>query len=613
MKTKDVKKAVFKVELPSWDLSKAYYASIDDPQIDDDIDKIKANIKMLARYEGKIHTLAPYEFEMFIALYESVITLLHKLFRFAHLNADTQKTNQKATAFASRLEAKLDEELDKIFFVNYELASLTYEQQTYFLGDPKLRKYVPWMERVFSGEYEYPDLEELLDYIQLTKSATDENWGRLYSETCSAMEFKLSGKTYNLSQIRDIWITGDQKHSAAADKELQRVYKQHAATFTQIFNSILKNEDVDAKLNGCYDAEEMSSYYNAVPRRQLLEMVTTVCDSFYPISRRYYALMAKLHESPKCRPAAHIDLNPIIIPEKKYTWEECKKIVLDAYTEFSEDYAATAKSIIDANVIDVAPKDGKKSGAYCCGGPLPYIFLNFMGKRDDLNTFAHELGHAVNDVLAAQWGILNDKTPISLAEVASEFAEYILFAKQTIDLAEKEGDVSDEVLYLLIERVGDMVRSIHRQIALYNFEKRAHRERQKGELSTERLAQIWSEEFERYTGIKLEGDKRNEWMYVPHLFETPFYVYCYAFAGIIVNNLVKVFEDDDLDKDEIFDFQRRFIQMLSNTGIERYSELLEPFEIDVDDPEFWQNGIACMTELLDNIEEIAKAKGLLPK
>ena len=228
---------------------------------------------------------------------------------------------------------------------------------------------------------------------------------------------------------------------------------------------------------------------------------------------------------------------------------------------------------------------------------------------DDINTFAHELGHGVNHVYAAQQGILNDRTPISLAEVASEFAEFLLFRRMLSEAASKNN--RKQMLYLMIDRMSTMIGTIHRQMALYHFEKRAHQERQDGELSTERLAEIWAEEYERYTGIKIEGDARNAWMYVTHLFESPFYVYCYAFAGFIVNNLVEVYTDDDLSHKEIFDFPRRFLQFLSNTGVEFYPDLLEPFEIDVNDPEFWKNGTKCMKEHLEFIEDEAKELGLI--
>ena len=608
MKENKTKKAVLKEELPSWDLSVAYYKGMDDPQIEEDIDKVKAQIKAIARFEGKLETLTPSKFEMFMAVYEGMTIMLSKLYCFEHLYADVHKTDEEATALKSRLDAELEEELEKIHFVYYELAGFSELKRIELINSPKLRQYLPFLTRVFAHQLpqEASYIYDVMDLIQEKKSATDGDWGDLYEKICASMVFEINGKTYNEPEVRAIKFNShDPKLVKAADKELQRVYKQHAPFITEIFNSILKNESIDAKLDGYYDAEEASCVGNVVPREHLLELVSAVCDSFYPISRKYYALMEKLRQSNKCYPAG----NPIKIPEKKYTWEECKKIVLEAYASFSPTYAYTAQSIIDANIIDVAPKPGKKSGAYCMSGSTPYIFLNFTGTDDDVNTFAHELGHGVNHVYAAQQGILNDRTPISLAEVASEFAEYLLYIKRFTEASEKGDELQQ--LYLVIGRMDNMIRAIQRQIAIYNFEKRAHKERQDGKLSTKRLAEIWSEEYERYTGIKLEGDERNEWMYISHLFTSPFYVYCYAFAGFIVNNLAKVYEDDDLEYDEIYDFADRFIKFLGNSGIEFYPDLLEAFELDVEDPNFWKNGTKCMNQYLKIIENLAKRQGLL--
>lgn len=610
MKENKTKKVVLKEELPSWDLSVAFYSGLDDPQIDEDIENVKTQIKAMARFEGKLETLAPYEFEMFVSTYEEMITLIYKLYQFAHLYADVRKTDEKATAFSSHIEAELGDELDKIHFIYYELASFSWDKRIELLNSPRLHRYAPWLRSAFSSVLP-PDaayIYDVMDLIQEKKSATDSDWAELYSKICSAMVFKVKGKTYNISEISALRnTTHDPELYELVDKEMQRVYKQQAPFITSIFNSILKNEDVDAKLNGYYNAEEASSIGNVVPREHLLELTSAVCDSFYPVSRKYYALMAKLSKSDKCNKV--FLNNPINVPAKKYTWEECKKIVLEAYQSFSPAYAASAQSIIDANIIDVGTKPGKKSGAYCMSGPIPYIFLNFTGTEDDVNTFAHELGHGVNHVYAAKQGILNDRTPISLAEVASEFAEFLLYNKRVWEALEQNDQM--RVLYLTIDRMDNMIRTIQRQIALYNFEKRAHKERQDGELSTERLAEIWSEEYERYTGIKIEGDKRNEWMYVPHLFESPFYVYCYAFAGFIVNNLIKVYLDNDLEHKEIFDFADRFLQFLSYSGVEFYPDLLESFEIDVNDPDFWKNGIDYMKDTLEFIEKTAKEQGLL--
>jgi oligoendopeptidase F len=234
--------------------------------------------------------------------------------------------------------------------------------------------------------------------------------------------------------------------------------------------------------------------------------------------------------------------------------------------------------------------------------------LNFTGSQDDVRTFAHELGHAVHHVLAAQVGVLNDSTPTALSEVASEFAENLIFKKQMAEAANNR-----EKLALLIGRVQDMVSSIHRQVAFYKFEERTHKERKKGELSTERLNQIWREENSRCLGFDIGKDAECMWMGISHIFSMPYYVYSYAFAGLVVNNLIKAY--DKWDENGEFqiqeDFDDLYIDMLSNTGVEDFKSLLEPFGIDAEAPDFWANGLSLITDYIDEIEKLAKSEGLL--
>lgn len=587
-------------ELPSWDLSSNFYTGIDDPKIENDILRVKATVMEISKYEGRIATLLPYEFALLVRLYDGLVETARKLTVFAKLMSDTHLNDPKISSFKVSLSERLDEIIDQpTQFLLTEMARIPQSQQYELLVSPKLRRYAPWLERVFFSS----DVDDLAMYIFRKKSATEYQWSKLYDESCARMEFIYKGETYNEAQILALRRSVTNKEDEdAIEQVICNVYKQNAYVIAHCLNAIMKNEDVDAKLFGYYNAENESFASNMVLREDLLLLISAVTDAFIPMSRRFYALLSKLHQSPKCHSAG----NPIIVPEKEYTWDECKKIVLNAYKAFSPLYAIYAESVIDNDLIDVGTKKGKKSGAYCIGGDAPYIFLNFTGKEGDINTFAHELGHAVHHLLSSTQGYLNDNTPISLAEVASEFAENLVYEKQLA-----AAKTNTEKLHLLIERASDQIGSIHRQVAIYNFEKRVHAERQKGSVTVERLNHIWAEEYERYTGKKLEGDSQYIWMGIAHLFNSPFYVYCYAFAGCLANNLIKVWHDNELDNIELSDFQSRYLEMLSNTGVEPYRDLLEAFELDVDNPKFWRDGLEAVEKNIDEIEKLAKEEGLL--
>ena len=601
MKKKTTLRASHKREsLPSWDLASNFYESIDDPEIENDILSVKATVKELVKYEGQLAKLLPYEVALFVKMYDGVTGLVRKLINYANLLSDTNLDDSEIANFKVSISERLEEITEPVGFLLSELSRIPEEQQYELLFNPKLRRYGPWLERLFFSA----DVNDQAMYIFNKKSATEYQWSKLYNEACARMEFEYQGKIYNDAQIRALKKAATSKDEEEAINQVMcKAYKQNAYIFTNCLNAIMKNEDVDAKLFGYYNAESESFDSNMVSREDLLLLVSAVTDAFIPMSRRFYSLLDKMHASDKCNSAG----NPVIIPDKKYTWTECKNIVLSAYEEFSQIYAELAKNVINNNLIDVGTKKGKKSGAYCVSyDSSPYILLNFTGDESDINTFAHELGHAVHDLLSATHGQLNDNTPISLAEVASEFAENLVYEKQ---LATAKNDI--QRLHLLIAHTEDQIGTIHRQVAIYNFEKRVHAERQKGSLTTERLNRIWAEEYERYTGEKLEGDSQYNWMCISHLFNSPFYVYCYAFAGCLVNNLIKVWHDNELENIELCSFQSRFMEMLSNTGVEPYSDLLEAFELDVNDPQFWRVGLESIEKNVNEIERLAKKEGLI--
>ncbi|MBP3545514.1 MAG: hypothetical protein J6K16_00085 [Alphaproteobacteria bacterium] len=591
-------------ELPGWDLSVAFYSSMEDPQIEADKKTLNKLVKGIAIYRDTIVELAPYELSILLVKYEAVIQLSRKLSYFAFLYSDTHKDDMEVSRFKSKIEEEVSRAFESLGFIHFELNALPDYKKFEFLNHPKLQRWISWLRSLFVG---YWSLSEGASFIINKKSLVSSSWDRLYDETCAKLKFRFKGKTLNEAEIRAKMHSKSAEERRLARAEMNRVYMENAHIFAMCYNMILKDKSVDDELYGNSEPVSESLSHNHICKEDLLAMVNEVTDSYLPISQRFYKLMAKLM---KVDHLNYEDRNyiPIESSGKKISWADCVQQVIQAYASFSVEYATYAAEIVNSNIIDVPTRKGKTSGAYCIRGEVPYILLNFTGNADDANTFAHELGHAVHHLLSAQVGVLNDTTPTALAEVASEFAENLLFKQQLANVKDNR-----EKLALLISRVQDMINSIHRQIALYKFEERTHRERKKGELSTERLNQIWREEVSRYMGFDVGEDAEYMWMEVSHIFGKPYYVYSYAFAGLVVNNLIKAYENwnenDDFQLKESFD--DLYLDMLSNTGIEDFKSLLEPFGIDADDPEFWANGLSVITEYIDEIEKLAKSEGLL--
>ena len=596
--------SVSKRYLPEWDLSVAFYKGLDDPQIEKDKKELKKLAKEISLYRGEIENLEPYELSILLRKYETLIENSRKLTYFAHLYSDTHKTDEKASQFQSKVKEEVSRLFEGLGFIHFELNSLDGLIKYDFLDHPKLHRWIPWLQSLFAG---YWGITEGMTFIINKKSLVSSSWDRLYDETCAALKFHLNGKAYNEAEIGKKLSSKDADVRRRAMAEMNNVYRNNAHVFTMCYNMILKDKSIDDELYDYDDPVTDSLYHNNISKEDLLAMVNEVVDSYIPISQRFYKLKAKLMKVDQISYADRL-YNPIEVSEKKISWAECLQQVLEAYAEFSIDYATYAAEIISYNTIDAAPKKGKTSGAYCIRGEVPYILLNFSGTQDDVSTFAHELGHAVHHVLSAEVGVLNDSTPTTLSEVASEFAENLVFKKQM-----EQATTDREKLALLVSRVQDMVNSIQRQVSFYKFEERTHKERKKGELSTERLNQIWREENSRCLGFDIGKDAECMWMGIDHIFSLPYYVYSYAFAGLVVNNLIKAYAEWNENRDFQIqeDFDDLYIDMLSNTGVEDFKSLLEPFGIDAYASDFWAKGLSLITEYIDEIEKLAKSEGLI--
>jgi len=223
----------------------------------------------------------------------------------------------------------------------------------------------------------------------------------------------------------------------------------------------------------------------------------------------------------------------------------------------------------------------------------PYVLLNYLGKPRDVMTLAHELGHGVHQVLAAPQGALMASTPLTLAETASVFGEMLTFRS----LLEAAKDPAERKT-LLASKVEDMINTVIRQIAFYLFERELHLERRRGELTAERIGEIWVEVQGRSLGssVHLGPGYESFWSYVPHFVHSPFYVYAYAFGDCLVNSLYAVYQNAEAG------FGEKYFAMLEAGGTKHHSELLAPFGLDASGPAFWHKGLSVISGFIDELE-----------
>ncbi len=591
-------------QMPRWDLSDLYPAP-DSPELKKDLASVSAGaLRFETHYKGKLAESTPDEFGKSIEEYERLNETLGRLDAYSYMMHSTNMNDPEISTFYQNVCEKSNDVSGKMLFFELELNSLTDERLAEKMTSETARKYEPWLKNVRAGrDHMLPENMERLLHDKSMSSATA--WNRLFDETMASLRFNVGGKELTEPEAMAKMSDPDMATRHEACAEINRVMKDNMSTFALITNTLAKDKQIEDEWRGYKRPISARNIENQVEDEVVDALVDSVVDSHADISHRYYALKAgwlgvdKLDYSDRNAPVPDL-------PEKKYSWDDAKNIVLSAYNEFSPDMAAIGKKFFDNDWIDVAPKEGKEGGAYAhptVPSAHPYLMLNFMGTAGDVMTLAHELGHGVHQYLAREQGYLKSNTPITLAETASIFGEMMTFKY----MLKHEKDPKQRFA-MLAEKTGSMINSSVRQIAFHRFETEVHTARRKeGELSPERLNGIWTKTQNDALGPSVANDEKSNamWSTIPHLIHTPFYVYGYAFGDCLVNSLYKVYEDG-----KVADFPKKYMEMLSKGGSERHQQMLKPFGLDASKPDFWKKGLSVVKGFVDELEVLTDQLGM---
>jgi len=440
------------------------------------------------------------------------------------------------------------------------------------------------------------EIERLFHEKNVTGRAS---WSRLFNETINDLKFDVESEEEPLPIERtlNILLESDGIRRKQAADALAKTFKANTRIFALITNTLAKDKEISNQWRGFEDVADSRHLANSVEGSVVDALESAVRNAYPRISHRYYALKAKWMGTDTLM---HWDRNAPL-PERddrKVTWMEARTAVLDAYSGFSPQMADIAAQFFDKNWIDAQLRPGKSPGAFSHStvpNVHPYVLMNYQGSPRDVMTLAHELGHGVHQVLAAGQGALMASTPLTLAETASVFGEMLTFRSML-------AGAKDPALRktLLAQKVEDMINTVVRQIAFYSFERKVHTERRNGEVTVERLGEIWMEIQDESLGpaITCGEGYENFWVYIPHFIHAPFYVYAYAFGDCLVNSLYAVYEEVPGG------FVEKYFDMLKAGGSKHHSELLKPFGLDASDPEFWNRGLGVIERFIDELETL---------
>jgi oligoendopeptidase F len=459
-----------------------------------------------------------------------------------------------------------------------------------------LAHYRPWLEDI-RREKPY-QLEDRVEQLFHEKSVTAYGaWNRLFDETISGLRFSVGREKLALEQTLNLLQDSQEAVRKQAAHALAKTFSANLRVFTLITNTLAKDKEISDRWRGFPDVASSRNLANRVEPEVVDALVATVRAAYPRLSHRYYALKAKWFEKTRL---AHWDRNAPVpkVASRTIGWTEARETVLSAYGAFSPRMASIAERFFSENWIDAPARPGKAPGAFAhptVPSAHPYVLLNYQGKPRDVMTLAHELGHGVHQVLAAPNGPLMAPTPLTLAETASVFGEMLTFRRLLAVTTDKKQRKA-----MLAGKVEDMINTVVRQIAFYTFEHKVHTERKSGELTAQRLGELWLEVQSESLGpaIELKPGYETFWTYIGHFVHSPFYVYAYAFGDCLVNSLYAVYAKSHEG------FADRYLAMLAAGGTKTHAELLAPFGLDARDPSFWQGGLSLIERMIGELESL---------
>jgi oligoendopeptidase F len=586
-------------DLPEWNLDDLYKGQ-EDPKLAQDLDWLETECASFAAdYEHKLADLSAAEMLRCIERNERISAIAGRIMSFAGLRYYQMTTDGDRTKFMSDMQEKITNYTTPLVFFTLELNRLgdTHLDELY-AQNAGLARYKPALDRVRAMKPH--QLSDELEKFLHDMGVVGDAWEKLFDETIAGLTFVVNGDELNIEGTLSLLTEQDRDLRQAAAEELARVFGENIRTFARVHNTQAKEKEIIDRWRGMPTAQSARHLANHVEPEVVEALRNAVVAAYPKLSHRYYELKRKwlgLDRMQVWDRNAPLPMENTRIVD----WDQAREIVIDAYGSFDPRMADLAQPFFDRGWIDAPVKPGKAPGAFAhptVTDVHPYVMLNYLGKPRDVMTLAHELGHGVHQVLAADQGEMLSSTPLTLAETASVFGEMLTFRKM-LDGARDQ----NERRVMLAGKVEDMINTVVRQIAFYDFECKLHAARRQGELTPDDINALWMSVQAQSLGDAFDFMPGYEtfWAYIPHFIHSPFYVYAYAFGDGLVNALYAVYQENPEG------FQDKYFDMLRAGGSKHHSDLLAPFGLDASDPEFWDKGLSMISDMIDELETMENA------
>jgi oligoendopeptidase F len=581
-----------------WSLAELYPA-IDSPKMKRDFGELEKKVAAFEKLRSRLtDSITPQDFMAIVHALEEIYIVSTRLGGYAELLFTEDTQSQTSMTLVAQTQQVLAGSENRILFFGLWWKDLSEANAARLMKDCGDYRY--WLEEM--RHFKPHTLSEPEEKIINTKNVTGVSaLNTLYDAITNRYTFKIEvgGETKEVTRGELMMYVRehDADLRARAYQELYRVFGEDGAILGQMYQTIVRdwhNEEVDMRhFSSPMSARNLG---NDLPD-EVIDTLLKVSEKNTALFQRFFQLKARLLGVKKLR---RYDIYaPIAKSDKLYDFKQATDKVFASFREFDPKFETLAKRVFNDDHIDSEVRKGKESGAFCATvlpSLTPWVKLNYQGKADDVSTMAHELGHAIHSMLAEQHTLFTQHACLPLAETASTFGEMMLVDRLLSEETD-EGVKRD----LLFRQVDDAYATIQRQAFFALFEKQAHQMVMDG-ASVDEMAKAYMANLKEQFGDAVEvGDEfKWEWVSIPHIYHTPFYVYAYAFGQLLVFALYKQF------KAEGESFKPRYIKLLSAGGSEAPMKVLLDAGVDIRQASFWQGGFDVISGLVDQLEKITK-------
>jgi oligoendopeptidase F len=588
----------------TWNLEDLY-TSPDDPALDADLDAALQQARAFAaRTRGMLATLEAAELARALDDLEALEEPVARAGAYAGLLFAADTSEPRHGALLQRVQEKGSQIKNELIFFELEWAGLDDAAAQRLLDDPSLagrRHFLKALRRYRPHLLSEPE-ERILEE---TSNTGRRAFSRLFDEVMGAARFRLEtnegtrelGEEEVLARLYD----PEREVRRAAAAALTEGLRQHSRVLTFIFNTLVQDKAVGDRLRRYGDPMQERNLANEIDG-ETVRALLSACERGVPVVERYYRLKARrlglerLYDYDRYA--------PIATTVTTRSFDEARRIVLDAYGDFAPEMAKIAELFFERRWIDAELRPGKRGGAFSAStvpAVHPYVLLNYTGNLRDVMTVAHELGHGVHQYLSRDRGLFEQDTPLTTAETASVFGEMLVFRR----LLSEESD-PEVRLALLCGKLEDAFATVFRQVVMTRFEEKLHAARRgEGELAAPRINELWLEANRPMFGdsVTLSEDYGWWWLYIPHFVHSPFYCYAYAFGELLVLALIRRYDEEGAA------FVPRYLDLLRAGGSDEPPALLDHLGVDIRDPGFWNGGLSVLSELVAEAEALAEQTG----